>query len=551
MSVKEHPYVAKLREQLAEQRCSRREFLRTATLLGVSATAAYGFADKIAGGSFIQPAQAAMPKGGTLRISMVVQELSNPHTYEWSQYNITQQVCPFLTRTGHDNVTRPHLVSEWSVNEELTSWTFRLRPDVNWHNGRPFTAEDVAWNINRILDPATGSSGLGLMKSYMLNVIETDGEKTTEIWDANAIEVVDDKTFRLNLKQPQLAVPEHLFHYTMHMIDPEEDGVFGVGSNGTGPFQLVDLKLGEYAVLKAYPDYWGDGPYLDELRFIDLGDDASASIAALQSAQVDGIYQTDILQIPTLATMDHVAIYDATTASTAVARMKVDQKPFDDPRVRMALKLAVDPARVLEVAHAGRGQAGEHHHVSPIHPEYADLPKMPRDVAKAKALLAEAGYPDGVDLEIACRTAPDWELLAVQVMVEQWKEAGIRVKINNMPSAAYWDIWDKVPFGFTEWSHRPLGTMVLSLAYRTGVPWNESGYSNPEFDSLLSQAEGTADVEARRELMAKLQKIMVEDGPIVQPLWRARSAAYAKRVQGFRMHPTNYIFAEQLAVTEA
>lgn len=551
MSTREHPYIARLCAQFADRRCSRREFLRTATLLGLSATAAYGLAGRIAGDSFVSPAKAALPQGGSLRISMVVQELSDPHTYEWSQYNITQQVCSFLTRTGHDNVTRPHLVSGWEVNDDLTSWTFQLRPDVKWHNGRDFTAEDAAWNLNRILDPKTGSSGLGLMKSYMLNEVEKDGEKTTELWDANAIEVVDAKTFRLNLKQPQLAVPEHLFHYTMHIIDPEEGGVFGVGSNGTGPFQLVDLKLGEYAVLKAYPDYWGEGPYLDELRFIDLGDDASAAIAALQSGQVDGLYQTDILQIPTLAGMEHVEIYDATTASTAVARMKVDQKPFDDPRVRMALKLTVDPARVLEIAHSGRGQPAEHHHVSPIHPEYAQMPRLERDVAKAKALLAEAGYPEGLDLEIACRTSPDWELLAVQVMVEQWKEAGIRVKINNMPSSAYWDIWNKVPFGFTEWSHRPLGTMVLSLAYRSGVPWNESGYANPEFDSLLSEAEGTADVEARREIMAKLEKIMVEDGPIVQPLWRARSAAYAKRVKGFQMHPTNYIFAEQLAVADA
>ncbi|MEX2409606.1 MAG: ABC transporter substrate-binding protein, partial [Rhodovibrionaceae bacterium] len=273
MSNKEHPYIRRLHEQFADKRCSRREFLRTATLLGMSAGTAYAFANKFTGAELVSPARAAMPQGGTLRISMVVQELSNPHTYEWSQYNITQQVCPFLTRTGHDNVTRPHLVRDWEVNEELTSWTFHLRPDVKWHNGRSFTAEDVAWNINRILDPKTGSSGLGLMKSYLLNVVENGDEKTTEIWDANAIEVVDDKTFRLNLKQPQLAVPEHLFHYTMHMIDPEEDGVFGVGSNGTGPFQLVDLKLGEYAVLKAYPDYWGEGPYLDELRFIDLGDD--------------------------------------------------------------------------------------------------------------------------------------------------------------------------------------------------------------------------------------------------------------------------------------
>lgn len=550
MTTKEHPYIPRLLEQLTEGRCSRREFLRTATLLGMSAATAYGFADKILPG-LAGTAQAAMPKGGSLRISMAVQDLTDPHTYEWSQYNITQQVCPFLTRTGRDNVTRGQLVESWDVNEDLTSWTFKLRRDVEWHNGRLFDANDAIWNLKRILDPQTGSSGLGLMKSYMIEEVEKDGKKVSELWDADAIQLVDNHTFRLNLKQPQLAVPEHLFHYTMHMIDPEENGTFGVGSNGTGPFELIDLKLGEYAVLKARSSYWGEGPYLSELRFVDLGDDASAGLSALQSRQVDGLYQTDISQIPVLEKMEHVTIYDATTASTGVARMKVAQKPFDDPRVRLALKLAVDPANVLELAHGGRGVPAEHHHVCPIHPEYAKLPPMPRDIDKAKALLAEAGYPEGLDLDIACKPTPAWELLAVQAMVEQWKDAGIRVTINNMPSAAYWDVWDKVPFGFTEWSHRPLGTMVLALAYRTGGSWNESGYSNPELDQLLSKAEGTADVEKRREIMAKIERIMQEDGPIVQPLWRGRSAAYATRVKGFAMHPTNYIFAEQLAVTEA
>ena len=109
----------------------------------------------------------------------------------------------------------------------------------------------------------------------------------------------------------------------------------------------------------------------------------------------------------------------------------------------------------------------------------------------------------------------------MQAMVEQWKEAGIRVKINVMPSTQYWEVWTKVPFGFTTWAHRPLGVMSLALAYRTGVPWNESKYSNPEFDRLLTEAEGTLDVDARRELMAQLEKILQDDGPIVQPVWRA------------------------------
>jgi peptide/nickel transport system substrate-binding protein len=108
-----------------------------------------------------------------------------------------------------------------------------------------------------------------------------------------------------------------------------------------------------------------------------------------------------------------------------------------------------------------------------------------------------------------------------------------------------------VPFGFTEWTHRPLGFMVLALAYRTGVPWNESQYSNAKFDELLGKAEGTLDVDKRREILGELEAIMLEDGPIAQPLWRSVYAAYDKRVQGFEIHPTLYIFGETLAITPA
>lgn len=549
---RQHPLLPKLTDQLAAGRCSRRDFLRSATLLGVSAAAAYGLADRLLGTATRGEARAeALPQGGRMRLALRVQELQDPHTYEWSQFNITQQVCQFLTRTGQDNITRPLLLDSWAPNEDLTQWTLNLHPNARWHDGRPFLADDVVWNLRRILDPATGSSGLGLMKSYMLQEVEKDGQKSWALWDANAIEKLDDRTVRLNLKVPQLAVPEHLFHYTMYMLDPAENGTFGVGSNGTGPFTLADYAVGEQALITAVAEPWGPRAHLDELQFLDMGDDPQAALNALESRQVDGIVQTDVLQLKSLQGMEHVVLYEATTASTAVARMKVDQAPFDDPRVRLAMKLAIDPARVLAVAHDNLGLPAEHHHVCPIHPAYAPLAPMAQDVEKAKALLAEAGHAEGLDLEIACRVSPNWELRAVEDMVAQWATAGIRVKINNMPSASYWDVWDKVPFGFTEWIHRPLETMVLSLAYRSGVPWNESGYANPEFDALLTQAEGTVDVEERRQLVEQLERILQQDGPIVQPLWRARFGAYDQRVKGFVMHPTNCIFAEQLAIEPA
>jgi peptide/nickel transport system substrate-binding protein len=136
----------------------------------------------------------------------------------------------------------------------------------------------------------------------------------------------------------------------------------------------------------------------------------------------------------------------------------------------------------------------------------------------------------------------------VRVAVEHWKEAGIRVAIKVMPGAQYWDVWDKVPLGTTQWYHRPLGIMNLGLAYRTGVPWNESSYANPEFDRLLTQAEGILDPVERRKAMEKLQRILQEDGPLVQPLFRSNFTFMDKSVKGFSMHPTAYIFGNEFGI---
>ena len=244
----------------------------------------------------------------------------------------------------------------------------------------------------------------------------------------------------------------------------------------------------------------------------------------------------------------HLNIHEALTAATAVARMQVDREEFSDPRLRKAMRLAIDTPRILQLAHRDQGAPGEHHHVCPVHPDYNELACMKRDVEAAKALLAEAGHPNGVDLEIAAKKDPAWELQAVQAMVQQWAEAGIDVKINVLPSTQFWDVWDKVPFGFTQWAHRPLGTMVLALGYRSGVPWNESHFSNSEFDSLLTKASGTLDLEVRREILGRIEKIMQEEGPMVQPVWRSLFTVYDKRVKGFVMHPTQYIFGEELGI---
>lgn len=547
---REHPVIQHAGREFAEGKLDRRDFLRIATLLGVSAASAYG----MVGLPMPAMAQGAPKKGGILRLGMRVQDLSSPHTYSWIEgANAARQTLDYLTYTGADNITRPNLVSKWEASPDLKTWTFTLRNDVNWRKGRQFTADDAIWNFNRVLDPNTGSSVVGLLKGFMLDEYETGekdakgaAKKSTRLWDASAIQKVDTFTFRITGRAANLAIPEALFHYPFLIMDPEEGGKFGVGSNGTGAFELVELDVGRRAVFVPRKDaYWGGGPWVDRFEIVDLGEDAAAYVAAMASKQIDMQYQGSIATLPAMERVPHAQMLSVDTAYTAVARTH-PVKPFDDKRVRQALRYATDTDATLKAAHRGLGKPGDHHHVAPAHPEYAPGIAMKHDVAKAKALLAEAGYPNGVDVEIVCRPTPDWELLAVQAMVEQWKAAGIRAKINVMPSNQYWDVWTKVPFGFTTWAHRPLGTMVLGLAYRTGASWNEANWSNPEFDKLITEAEGYLDVEKRRAVMAKLEQIMLDDGPAVVPLWRAVFTFTDKKVKGYQLHPSVYIEASRI-----
>ena len=540
-----HPVIEHAGREMADGKLGRREFLRIATLLGVSAASAYG----LAGLPTPAFAQGTPKKGGTLRIGMRCGDISSPHTYSWIEMaNVARQTLDYLTFTGIDNVTRPRLVAKWEASPDLKTWTFNLRKDAKWRKGdKPFNADDAIWNLKRLMDSKTGSSTVGLLKGFLLE--EFDGgekdakgnpKKSTKLWDANAIQKVDDFTFKLNGKTANLSLPEALFHYPTLMLDPASEGKYGVGGNGTGPYELVEYEVGKRAVLLARKSgYWGEGPHIERIEFLDLGDDAAAQVAALASKQADMIYQGSITSLPAVEKMANIQINTVDTGYTAVARVH-SVKPFDNKLVRQALRHATDTEAVLKVAHRGLGKPGEHHHVAPVHPEYANVGFMKRDVAKAKALLAEAGYKDGIDTEIACRPQPDWELLAVQTMVEQWKEAGIRAKINVMPSTQYWEVWTKVPFGFTTWAHRPLGTMVLGLAYRTGAAWNEANWSNKEFDALITEAEGYLDVEKRRAVMAKIEKLMLEEGPVVVPVWRAVFNFSDKKIKNYKIHPSIY-----------
>ena len=231
----------------------------------------------------------------------------------------------------------------------------------------------------------------------------------------------------------------------------------------------------------------------------------------------------------------------ARTAQTVCCRFHVQEEPFNNKKLRQAIVKATDNSVYRDFVFQGRGDVAENHHVAPIHPEYFQLPPLQRDVEAAKALLAEAGYPDGIDLTIDVgNTDGPWHQTLAELWRDQLKDAGINLNINVMPASKYWEIWTATPFGATAWTHRPLGTMVLSLGYRTGVPWNESGYANPEFDAALDDAEATLDVAERTAKMEKVEQILQDDAVMVQPVWRPVFTIITNQVKDYPAHPTQY-----------
>lgn len=522
--------VERMAQETKAGRMDRREFLAIASSLGASTAIAYG----MIGLSVPIEARAEEPKkGGVLHIAMSVKAQKDPRTYDWVELgNAARTFLEPLVRYTREFTFEPVLLESWEVNENATEYLLKVRQGVTWNNGDEFKADDVIFNLNRWADKkAAGNS----MAARVSSLIDEATGKAKE----GAISKVDDHTIKLKLNDSDISIIANFTDYPGLIVHPSFDSTGGdlvKNPIGTGAFELVSYDVGSRVVVKRRENgkWWGGEALLDGVEFIDYGTDPSAIVSAFESGEIDVNQETPSDYVDILDKLDLVRS-EVATATTLVARTNVANKPYDDKRVRNALQMAVDNNVVLQLGYDGLGTVGENHHVAPIHPEYAELPKKVRDIEGAKKLIAEAGAGDFEHELITIEDA--WQKNTGDAIAGQLREAGIKVKRTVLPGSTFWNDWTKYPFSMTSWGMRPLGVQNLALAYRSGELWNESGFSSPEFDAKLSEALSVPDAEKRKAIMKDVEQILQDSGILIQPYWRSLFTHSVPAVKDNPAHP--------------
>ena len=515
-----------------EGKLDRREFMALASIFGVGAATASSML------GLATPAAAEEPKrGGTLRIGQQILDINDPRTYDWPQKaNVARQFCEPLVRWEADGSFSPSLLESWEVSEDAKTYTLNVRRNAVWNNGDAFTADDVVFNIRRMADATVEGNSM----AARLSALRAEGESKAA---DSAVEKLDDYTVRLNLFSADISLIPSFGDYPALCVHPSFKGQLQEAPIGTGGFELVSFEVGGKAVIKRREDgkWWGGEVYLDAVEYVDLGNNDATFAASFDAEEIDMNDETSSNSEELFNAMGLERAV-ALTATTAVARMNFNAPPFDNQTLRNAVQLAVDNEICVELAISGLGSVADNHHVAPVHPEYADVPRKPHNPAKAREMLAETGTG-----EIELISIDDGELKDfADSVAAQLRDAGFEVARKTLPGATFWNDWTKYPFSTTSWGGRPLGVQVYALAYKSGEAWNESGHANPAFDAKLIEALGIFDPDKRRPLMAELEQMLQDSGVIVQAYWRELAMHHTARVKGYNRHPLREMHLEKV-----
>lgn len=416
----------------------------------------------------------------------------------------------------------PVLAESWEVNAAATEWTIHLRQGVKFHDGSPFGAKDVIYTLQRLIDPANASSGLtdlGFIKS-------------------EALSAVDDHTVRIKLDEPAAELPMQLASKALLVVkDGTSTEDLQTTPNGTGPFLLREFSPSAVKVqFDRNPNYWQKGlPKADCITISSISEPVARAAAAI-SGEADFVLIVDASTVQTLRDSPNVTVQEVKGGSPLYMAMLVDTPPFDDVRVRQAMKLVVDREAILKTALLGLGTTGNDNPIPPTSPDAYRHDTIAQNIPKAKQLLVEAGYPDGLTVDLYTGDVYPGILTMVEAYRQMAALAGITVNTVITPADGYWDnIYIKKSFYTTYRSPRPPVT-GLALTHQSTSPVNETHWKNADYDALLARASATIDSAARSDLYKQAQQMLAEQGGDIVPVFSSMFSAAREGCEGFSRH---------------
>jgi peptide/nickel transport system substrate-binding protein len=463
---------------------------------------------------------AAEEKAGILRVAMQSIVQTDPAFISSdSEVLVANHVYDYLVDINPESKIQPRLATSWSRSDDGLTYTFQLAEGVVFHDGSEFTAEDVVWTFNRLRDPVLELPTASLYSNVAMVSATGELEVTFTLTESNPF-------FLFDLSD----------NHALILKAGTEDA--DTNFNGTGPFKVAEYILEDRIVLEANEEYFLPGqPKLAGLEIVFFNDEA-ASVNALRSGQIDLVMRMSTSLFTSLQDEEGIVTIDIPTNGFDLVRLRSDREPGNDARVIQALKLATDRAAILELVQQGFGAVGRDSPIGPLYPTYysEDTPIPARDIEAAKALLREAGYEEGLSLELHTPDTGGRPDLA-SVLKEQWSAAGVDVEIFVEPESVYYgeNGWLEVNLGITGWGSRPVPQFYLDVMLECDAVWNESHFCDEMFDELSATAGSTLDEAERIEAYAEIQRLLIERGPVIIPYFFAQFAAISDDFDGFEL----------------
>ncbi|WP_158744238.1 ABC transporter substrate-binding protein [Acidisphaera sp. L21] len=499
---------------------------RRTLLGGIAASAAL----PLVAGAQPAPLQGTPKRGGVLKISVAQRTASlNPLQISGpSEYIAADMLFSSLLRMSPSMKADPDLATEFTADAAAKVFTFRLRPNVTFHDGTPLTADDVVATYKAILNPKTLAPSRAAMGSLQ------------------EIEAVDPLTVRFTCAKPFADFPVATAHANAKIVSAvalRDLPGMATKANGTGPFKQDVFDSTRLLRVVRNPAYFTPGfPYLDAVE-LPLFPDLTAEVQNLLSGTTDIMADVQQADYKRIAAAPGIVAQRVKSGRFANIVMRMDTRPFNDIRVRNALAMAIDRDTLVDLVLEGLGQSAGDNAISPQYQFYSDTQAATYDPVAAKKLLAEAGYPNGLKIPLICSNRPAIRSAVGVAMKEMTRDAGFDIDVQTIPHDTYLaNVWMKGNFYVGYWGMQATEDAAFTLLFTSSAAFADTAWNNKEFDDLVAEGASTVDANARRAIYAKAQALMVRDKPSLIPFFQDVLTASRDRVKGWTQGPLQRSF---------